>query len=49
VLFKAEAAVVQEHIEIQLMKRGKLEKAKREIFEANVSYDVSAKKWIPIV
>lgn len=46
VVFKAVAEVVHEHIELQLMKRGRVEKARREIREVNKKVDVSAKEWM---
>lgn len=46
VLFKAESAVVKEHIEILLMERGKVDEARREVRDVNKSNDVSAKEWV---
>lgn len=46
VLFKAVAEVVHEHIELQMMKRGRVEKARREIRDVNKKVDVSAKEWM---
>jgi hypothetical protein len=46
VLFGATAAVVKEHIEVQLMERGRVEKARREIHDVNDKFDVSAKEWV---
>lgn len=46
VLFKAESNVVKEHIEIQLMERGKVDEARREVRDVNKSNDVSAKEWV---
>ena len=46
VIFKAEASVVKEHIEIQLMERGKVDTARREVREVNKSVDISAKEWV---
>lgn len=46
VLFKGEARVVKEHIEIQLMERGKIDIANREIKEVDKSIDISAKEWV---
>lgn len=43
VLFKGEACVVKEHIEIQLMERGKVDEARREVREVNKANDISAK------
>ena len=45
-IFKAFAEVVHEHIELQLMKRGRAEKARREIRDVNKEVDVSAKEWM---
>ena len=45
-LFNVEASVVKEHIELQLMRRGRVDRARREIREANESNDISAKEWI---
>jgi hypothetical protein len=39
VLFKA-------HIEVQLMERGKVDEARREVRDVNKTNDVSAKEWI---
>lgn len=44
-LFKAEAPVIKEHIEIQLP-RGKVDIARREIKDVNKTNDVSAKEWV---
>lgn len=46
VIFRAEATVVKEHIEVQLMERGRVDVARREIRDVNKAYDVSAKEWI---
>ena len=46
VLFKAESAVVKEHIEIQLMERGKVDEARREVRDVNKTNDISAKEWV---
>lgn len=46
VLFKAEAPVVKEHIEVQLMERGKVDRARREIRDVDESRDISAKEWV---
>ena len=43
VLFKGEACVVKEHIDIQLMERGKVDEARREVREVNKPNDISAK------
>jgi hypothetical protein len=46
VLFKAESPVIKEHIEVQLMERGKVDVARREVRDVNRTNDVSAKEWI---
>ena len=46
VVFKGEARVVKEHIEVQLMPRGKVEKARRNVDEVDKQVDISAKEWI---
>ena len=46
VIFKAEATVVREHIELQLMERGKIDVARREVRDVNKENDISAKEWI---
>lgn len=46
VLFRAEAAVVKEHIEVQLMERGKVDTARREVRDVNKNHDISAKEWV---
>ena len=46
VLFKASANVNREHIEVQLMERGKVEVARREIRDVNKKVDISAKEWV---
>lgn len=46
VLFKAEAPVVKEHIEVQLMERGKVDVARRDVRDVNKTNDVSAKEWV---
>jgi hypothetical protein len=46
VIFKAEAPVVKEHIEIQLMERGKVDTARREVRDVNKGNDISAKEWV---
>ena len=46
VLFKLVGTVVKEHIEVQLMERGKVEVARREIDEVNKKLDISAKEWV---
>jgi hypothetical protein len=46
VIFKAEAPVVKEHIEIQLMERGKVDTARREVRDVKKENDISAKEWV---
>lgn len=46
VIFKAESRVVKEHIEIQLMERGKVDIAKKEVRDVEKSVDISAKEWV---
>jgi hypothetical protein len=47
VIFKAEAAVINEHIEIQLMKGGKIEESRnKSIKEVDTSVDISARAWV---
>lgn len=46
VIFNGEAAVVKEHIEVQLMERGKVSTARREVRDVNKAVDISAKEWI---
>lgn len=43
VLFKVEAPVIREHIEIQ---GGKADVARREVREVNKANDISAKEWV---
>lgn len=43
VLFKAEAPVIREHIELQ---NGKADIARREVREVNKANDISAKEWV---
>ena len=45
-IFNVEALVVKEHIEMQLMKRGRIDQARREVKEVKSSNDISAKEWI---
>jgi len=40
VIFKGEASVVKEHIELQLMDRGKVDTARREVNDVNRNHDV---------
>ena len=46
VLFKAHAPVVKEHVEVQLMDRGRVEAARRDIKEVSKDHDVSEKEWV---
>ena len=46
VLFSAEARVVKEHIEIQVPKEGKVDRARRAVEDVNESVDISAKEWV---
>lgn len=46
VIFRAEGAVVKQHIELQLMERGKVDIARRNITDVNKKYDVSEKEWV---
>lgn len=47
VIFKCEATVVKEHIEIQLMKTGRIDLARnRNIEEVDEGVNISAKAWI---
>ena len=47
VIFKGEAAVVKEHIEIQLMRGGRVEESRsKKINEVDESVNISAKAWV---
>lgn len=46
VLFGAESRVVKEHIEIQVPREGKVDRARRVIEEVDEKNDISAKEWI---
>lgn len=46
VLFGAEAKVIKEHIEIQVPREGKVDKARKRVEDVNESLDISAKEWI---
>jgi hypothetical protein len=47
VIFRAEARVVKEHIEIQLMKGGRVEESRnKKIKDIDESVDISAKAWV---
>ena len=47
VIFKAEASVVKEHIEIQVMKGGRVEESRsKKISDIDESVNISAKAWV---
>ena len=46
VLFSAGAKVVKEHIEIQVSREGKVDRARRAIEEVNETVDISEKEWV---
>jgi hypothetical protein len=47
VVFKAEASVIKEHIEVQLMERGKVDVSRnREIRNVKETLNISDKEWI---
>lgn len=46
VLFGAEAKVIKEHIEIQVPREGKIDRARRQVEKTNEEVDISAKEWI---
>jgi hypothetical protein len=46
VLFRAEARVNHEHIEVLVMEGGKVDAARRKIEEVKESNDISAKEWV---
>lgn len=48
VLFNARSEVVKEHIEIQLDRKGGIEKSRRNVAKANEEYNLSQKAWVPI-
>jgi hypothetical protein len=48
VLFNARSEVVKEHIEIQLDRRGRIEKSRREVPRVNEEFNLSLKAWVPI-
>ena len=45
-LFRAEAKVMKEHIELQYMPKGRSEEGRRKINDVNDEVDISAKEWI---
>jgi hypothetical protein len=48
VLFNARSELVKEHIEIQLDKRGRVEKSRREVPRVNEEFNISQEAWVPI-
>lgn len=46
VLFGAEARVVKEHIEVQVPREGRVDRARRSIEQVNEAVDISAKEWV---
>lgn len=47
VIFKAESSVVKEHIEIQLMRGGRIEESRsKKITDVDDSVNISAKAWV---
>lgn len=48
VLFNARSEVVKEHIEIQLDRKGGIEKSRREVTKVNDGFNLSQKAWVPI-
>ena len=44
--FNAQANVYKEHIQLQMMRGGQIEKARREIHGVNILNDISAKEWV---
>lgn len=47
VIFKGEAAVVKEHIEIMLMRGGRVEESRNKKFmDVDDSVNISAKAWV---
>jgi hypothetical protein len=48
VLFNARSEVVKEHIEIQLDRRGRAEKSRKEVSKVNEDFNLSQKAWVPI-
>ena len=47
-LFSARSEVVKEHIEIQLDRRGRIEKSRRDVKGVNEEFNLSQKAWVPI-
>jgi hypothetical protein len=48
VLFNARSEVVKEHIEIQLDRKGRVEKSRRAVAKVNEEFNLSQKAWVPI-
>lgn len=48
VLFNARSEVVKEHIEIQLDRKGGIEKSRRNVAKVNEEFNLSQKAWVPI-
>jgi hypothetical protein len=48
VLFNARSEVVKEHIEIQLDRKGRIEKSRRDVKNVKEDYNLSQKAWVPI-
>lgn len=48
VLFGARAEVVKEHIELQLVERGRIEISKKPVDKINEEFNLSSKAWVPI-
>ena len=48
VLFKAQGSVVKEHIELQLERGGRIDKARRRVDKVNDEFSLSFKAWVPM-
>lgn len=48
VLFNARSEVVKEHIEIQLDRRGRIEKSRRDVARVSEEFNLSLKAWVPM-
>jgi len=46
VIFKAEAKVVKERIEVQLMERGKVDESRREVKDVDTKTNISERSWV---
>lgn len=46
--FNARSEVIKEHIEIQLDRRGRIEKSRRVVKDVNEEFNLSQKAWVPI-